>query len=34
MRADLLLVSGDPSTDIGDSLNIRGVWRRGRLLAQ
>ncbi|KQX08202.1 MULTISPECIES: amidohydrolase family protein [unclassified Leifsonia] len=28
-RADLLLVDGDPTTTIGDTLNIRGVWRRG-----
>ncbi|HEX5658548.1 MAG TPA: amidohydrolase family protein [Polyangiales bacterium] len=34
MRADLLLVSGDPTTQIGDSLNIQGVWRRGKLLRQ
>ncbi|WP_394162912.1 amidohydrolase family protein [Galactobacter valiniphilus] len=29
LRADLLLVDGDPLEDISDSLNIRGVWRRG-----
>ncbi|KAH6621935.1 hypothetical protein C7974DRAFT_314513 [Boeremia exigua] len=29
--ADLLLVEGDPLVDIGDTLNIRGVWREGRL---
>ncbi|KQM83586.1 amidohydrolase family protein [Agromyces sp. Leaf222] len=28
-RADLLLVDGDPTTTISDSLNIRDVWRRG-----
>lgn len=28
-RADLLLVDGDPTTTIGDTLNIRDVWRRG-----
>ncbi len=28
-RADLLLVDGDPTTTIGDTLNIREVWRRG-----
>jgi imidazolonepropionase-like amidohydrolase len=27
--ADLLLVDGDPTTIIGDSLSIAGVWRRG-----
>ena len=29
LRADLLLVNGDPTTMIGDTLNIRAVWRRG-----
>ncbi|MFB7457066.1 MULTISPECIES: amidohydrolase family protein [unclassified Streptomyces] len=29
LRADLLLVSGDPTTHIGHSLDIRAVWRRG-----
>ena len=33
LRADLLLVDGDPTTRITDSLNIRAVWRRGRHLA-
>ncbi|GAA1826225.1 amidohydrolase family protein [Agromyces salentinus] len=28
-RADLLLVDGDPTTTIGDTLNVRDVWRRG-----
>ena len=28
-RADLLLVDGDPTTTISDTLNIRAVWRRG-----
>jgi imidazolonepropionase-like amidohydrolase len=28
-RADLLLVDGDPLEDISNTLNIRGVWRRG-----
>jgi imidazolonepropionase-like amidohydrolase len=28
-RADLLLVDGDPTTTISDTLNIRDVWRRG-----
>ena len=30
-RADLLLVDGDPTTDITTTLAIRGVWRRGVL---
>ncbi|MFJ3407038.1 amidohydrolase family protein [Promicromonospora sp. NPDC090134] len=29
LRADLLLVDGDPTTRIADSLNIQQVWRRG-----
>jgi imidazolonepropionase-like amidohydrolase len=29
LRADLLLVHGDPTTRIGDTLNLRTVWRRG-----
>ncbi|WP_028645652.1 amidohydrolase family protein [Nocardioides sp. URHA0020] len=33
LRADLLLVDGDPLTTIGDTLNVRGVWRRGQLLS-
>jgi imidazolonepropionase-like amidohydrolase len=28
-RADLLLVDGDPMTNISDTLSIRAVWRRG-----
>jgi imidazolonepropionase-like amidohydrolase len=28
-RADLLLVGGDPTTTISDTLNTRAVWRRG-----
>ena len=28
-RADLLLVDGDPTSIITDTLNIREVWRRG-----
>ncbi|ULP41608.1 amidohydrolase family protein [Mycobacterium lentiflavum] len=28
-RADLLLVKGDPTADISDTLNIEAVWRRG-----
>lgn len=34
MRADLLLVDGDPTKLISDTLNTRSVWRRGtRLVA-
>lgn len=29
MRADLILVKGDPTTNISDSLNIVGVWKEG-----
>ncbi|ONI76438.1 imidazolonepropionase [Actinosynnema sp. ALI-1.44] len=29
LRADLLLVDGDPTTNIGDTLNTRVIWRRG-----
>ncbi|MCL2652351.1 MAG: amidohydrolase family protein [Propionibacteriaceae bacterium] len=29
MRADLLLVDGDPTTTIGDTLSTRAIWRRG-----
>ncbi|MGC5341501.1 amidohydrolase family protein [Streptomyces sp. DT24] len=29
LRADLLLVNGDPTTTISDTLNLRDVWRRG-----
>ncbi|MGW1676093.1 amidohydrolase family protein [Saccharopolyspora sp. NPDC002376] len=29
LRADLLLVDGDPTTTISDTLNLRDVWRRG-----
>lgn len=29
LRADLLLVTGDPTTNITDTLNIGQVWRRG-----
>lgn len=32
LRADLLLVDGDPTTTIDDTLNIRTVWRRGARL--
>ncbi|KAL1610188.1 hypothetical protein SLS60_001853 [Paraconiothyrium brasiliense] len=30
LNADLLLVEGDPLSDIDATLNIRGVWREGR----
>jgi imidazolonepropionase-like amidohydrolase len=33
-QADLLLVNGDPTIDIDDTLNIIGVWRRGARLAR
>ncbi|WP_328663057.1 amidohydrolase family protein [Nocardia salmonicida] len=33
LRADLLLVDGDPTTSISDTLNTRAVWRRGTRLA-
>ncbi|MBB2944654.1 imidazolonepropionase-like amidohydrolase [Actinoplanes lutulentus] len=29
LRADMLLVDGDPTTRIDDTLNLRTVWRRG-----
>ncbi|MFC0041823.1 amidohydrolase family protein [Actinomadura rayongensis] len=29
LRADLLLVDGDPTTTIGDTLKTRAVWRNG-----
>lgn len=32
-RADLLLVDGDPTETISDTLNIRTVWRRGTMNA-
>lgn len=28
LRADLVLVDGDPTTTIADTLNIRHIWRR------
>jgi imidazolonepropionase-like amidohydrolase len=31
LNADLLLVEGNPLEDIDATLNIRGVWREGRL---
>lgn len=32
LRADLVLVDGDPTTRISDSLDVRQVWRRGAAL--
>ncbi|KRE94186.1 imidazolonepropionase [Nocardioides sp. Soil774] len=32
LRADLLLVEGDPTTDIAATLDIRAVWRHGTRL--
>jgi imidazolonepropionase-like amidohydrolase len=29
LKADLLLVEGNPLADITDLLNIRGIWRDG-----
>jgi imidazolonepropionase-like amidohydrolase len=31
LRADLVLVEGDPMTDIDASLNLRAVWKDGVL---
>jgi imidazolonepropionase-like amidohydrolase len=33
LRADLLLVDGDPTTKIDDTLSVRAVWRQGVRLA-
>ncbi|WP_410566866.1 amidohydrolase family protein [Amycolatopsis sp. cmx-4-61] len=33
LRADLLLVDGDPTENIGDTLDTRAIWRRGARLA-
>jgi imidazolonepropionase-like amidohydrolase len=33
LRADLLLVEGDPTTNISDTLSILGVWRGGVALS-
>jgi imidazolonepropionase-like amidohydrolase len=33
LRADLLLVDGDPTANIGDTLNTRAIWRRGSRLS-
>lgn len=32
-RADLVLVDGDPTTRVEDSLSVRAVWRRGAVFA-
>jgi imidazolonepropionase-like amidohydrolase len=29
MRADLVLVDGDPTEDIRDTRNLRAIWKRG-----
>ena len=34
LRADLLLVAGNPTTSIEDTLNIVGIWRRGTRLQE
>jgi imidazolonepropionase-like amidohydrolase len=34
LRADILLVGGDPTENIGDTLNTRAIWRRGSRLQQ
>ncbi|ATY14301.1 imidazolonepropionase [Amycolatopsis sp. AA4] len=34
LRADLLLVDGDPTSNISDTLNTRAIWRRGARLAE
>jgi imidazolonepropionase-like amidohydrolase len=31
LRADLVLVDGDPTADVGTTLNLRAVWRAGVL---
>ena len=31
LNADLLLVEGNPLDDIDATLNIRGVWREGKI---
>jgi imidazolonepropionase-like amidohydrolase len=33
-RADLLLIDGDPTTNIADTLSIRAIWRRGVRLTE
>lgn len=32
LRADLVLVDGDPTADVGTTLNLRAVWRAGVLV--
>jgi len=32
LRADILFVKGDPTIDIGNTLNVAGVWRGGKAL--
>ncbi len=32
LRSDLLLIEGDPTTDINVTFSIAGVWKRGRLV--
>lgn len=32
LRADVLLVKGDPTVSIKDSINVEGVWRGGERL--
>ena len=34
LRADLLLVDGDPTENVDDTLNTRAIWRRGARLAE
>lgn len=34
LRANLLLVDGDPTRHISDTLNLRQVWRRGSALVE
>ncbi|MEV6826999.1 amidohydrolase family protein [Amycolatopsis sp. NPDC051102] len=34
LRADLLLVDGDPTANIGDTLDTRAIWRRGSRLKE
>ncbi|KAJ9155392.1 hypothetical protein NKR23_g1960 [Pleurostoma richardsiae] len=34
LRADLLLVEGNPTVNIADTLSIKGVWKRGVRLGQ
>lgn len=31
-RADLVLIDGDPTSHIGDTLSLRSIWRRGTAL--